>query len=354
MLEAAAVRTYEEVRLAIDSKLGGGVGLTSGEASRHLEPVEHVVWALDNLLACLFDFRLHIWDQSFTGPGYDGPRIVSAIAHEARELDPLVADLLLWTAGWVKSRRIAMVCVVPELWALHVAAARRFLFQVAERWPAQLDPGALPEPPPFARPELRVPRVGFTARGAACPAQCAPLEQTREGVFRAVAWALWQTGATDQRLDDFFGQYFSSEADEVDVVCRFVSFDGDGGDEARRVALRRALRPVHPLAEWLGLEQVPSPTILLVDALGEVTSRLAGWSSHTLEGPDLVLSGREALRTDPDVLLVDGAVLDPESLRLLVQAAETGHLVVVAGRGGGVDALLAHGTNLPVIDRRHG
>lgn len=352
MLEPSPVRTYEEVRLAIDSKLGSGVGLSSGEASRRLEPVEHVVWALDNLLACLFDFRLHVWNQSFTGPGYDGPRIVSAIAREARELDPLIADLLLWTAEWVKSRPVAMVCMVPELWALQALAARRFLFRVAERWPALTDPAALGEPPPFSRPELRVPRLGFTPRGASCPAQCPPAEQTREGVFRAVAWVLWQTGAADQHLEDFFGQYFSSDADEVDVVCRFVSFDGDGGDEERKASLRRVLHPMHPLAEWLGLEQVPALALLLVDSLEEVSSRLAGWSSRTLEGPDVAQSARVALRNDPDVLLVEAAALEPKDVRLLVQAAETGHLVVVAGRSRGVDALLAESSHVPAIDRR--
>jgi hypothetical protein len=278
--------------------------------------------------------------------------VVAAIAQEARELDPLVADLLLWTAGWVKLRPVAMVCVVPELWALQAQAARRFLFQVAERWHEQVDPAALPEATPFVHPELRVPRVGFTSQGAHCPAQCPPAEQTREGVFRSVAWVLWQTGASDQHLEDFFAQYFSSEGDEVDVVCRFVSFDGDGGDEARKAALRRVLHPVHPLASWLGLEQVPSVALLLVDSLEEVSSRLAGWSSRVLEGPDVGQSTRMALRTDPDVLLVEAELLKPEDLRPLAQAAETGHLVVIAGRSGAVDGLLAEIPHVPVIDRR--
>ncbi|HEY0880933.1 MAG TPA: hypothetical protein VGD87_05355, partial [Archangium sp.] len=144
MLEPKPVRTYEEVREAIDSKLGSGVGLSAEAAARQLAPEEHVVWALDNLLACLFDFRLHLWDQGFAQRGYDGPRQIAALAQAGREVDPVVADLLLWTVEWVRTRGVPLSSLVPELWIEQASPARHFLLQVAARWPASLALEAVP------------------------------------------------------------------------------------------------------------------------------------------------------------------------------------------------------------------
>ena len=67
-LERAATRDSEAVRLSIDSKRGPGVRLVAADAVLELEPVEHVGWALDNLLACRFEGRVHLWDQGFNSP----------------------------------------------------------------------------------------------------------------------------------------------------------------------------------------------------------------------------------------------------------------------------------------------
>jgi hypothetical protein len=319
MLEPQPVRTYEEVREAIDSRLGSGVGMSAEDAVRGLEPSEHVVWALDNLLACLFESRLHIWDQGFVQRGYDGPRVIAAIAHHAREVDPVVADLLLWTVEWVRTRGVALTSLVPELWLLRAKEARHFLLQVAERWPEGLEPVA--PPTAYQRPPKQDAAVGFTARGATCPFQCPPDQQHRDGVFRNVAWALWRSGAEDETLERFFLEYFSGN-DEVETLCRFVSFDGDGGDDARKAELRSTIRPVHPLTTYLG-EEPPAYGVVLVDSLNDVRERMGGW--RALDVND-VAGLKRALRSDPDVLLVDGEIDDALRQGIFV-ASETGHLV---------------------------
>ena len=83
MLETKPVRSYQAVRDAIDLKRGAP-----------LNPVESVVWSLEQLLGNLFEFSLHLWDQRHP----DGPRTVAAIAEAACESDPLIADLLRSTA----------------------------------------------------------------------------------------------------------------------------------------------------------------------------------------------------------------------------------------------------------------
>jgi hypothetical protein len=354
MLEPAPVRSYEEVRQSIDAKLGTGVGMTAAGAVRQLTPAEHVVWALDNLLACLFDFRFHIWDQAF-GPsskGYDGPRVIAAIASVARGIDPQVADLLAWTANWAHTQPIPVSSVVPELWDAHALAARRFLIHVAARWPEGLDPLGVQDLAPWKRPEWQPPKVGFTPRGAGCAVKCAPVDQTREGVLRAALNAMWQAGEPDERLTEFFTAYNEQGADEVDVVCRYVSFDGDGGDEERKKALRHIVRPIHPLTAWLGEEPPASGAVLLVDSLDEVQTRLGGWTFRRIEGQDGAQGIRVALRMDPDVLLVDGALIDPEVVQFIVSASEAGHLVFVSGHEAAAEALGRVPSHVQVIDRR--
>lgn len=354
MLEPAPVRTYEEIRRAIDARLGSGVGVTAGEAAKQLSPSEHAVWALDNLLACLFDFRLHIWDQGFGrySTDYDGARTVAAIAQVSRGVDPLIADLLAWTAHWVRTRPVPLISVVPELWDFQAPRARAFLLQVAARWPEHLDPGSIQDPPPYQRPLRTEPKVGFTPRGAGCPVQCLPVDQTREGLFRACLWAMWLCGESDERLDAFFRDYFAQGADEVEVLCRYVSFDGDGGDDDRKRALRLLVRPTHPLTAWLGEEPPAGGAVLLVDSLDEVQSRLGGWTFRRIEGQDGAQGIRVALRMDPDVLLIDGALINHESMKFVVAASETGHLVFVSGRSAAVEALQQVPDHVRLVDRR--
>lgn len=352
MLEEVPVRSYEAVREAIDSKLGSGVGLLARDAAVKLEPVEHVVWALDNLLACLFEFRLHIWDQGFAGPDYDGPRVIAGIARAARASDPVIAELLLWTCRWVRTRGVPMVSVVPEVWARHAEAARRFLLDVAARWPETLDPVSL-APGTFERAlSTESIGIGFTSRGASCAVQCAAADQHREGVFRAVVTALWQGGASDQTLDDFFSAYFDTGTEEVEVVCRFVSFDGDGGDAERKAALQAAIRPVSRLAKRLGVAEVPMPSVIRFSARSELDGLLDDWRVVHCEGPSLSDSVRSALRMDPDALTLDATLLLPGDDALLQSAVYTGHLLIAVGDSPVMEALLRSLQTVPFFDLR--
>jgi hypothetical protein len=347
------MRSYEAVREGIDARLGSGVGLSAAQAALELTPVEHVVWALDNLLANLFEFRLHLWHQGFTGAEYDGVRIISVIAEQARSIDPLIADLLRWTARWVATRSVPMASLVPELWAAHGKAAQRFLMEVAATWPEALHPASLPEPAPFVRvPSSGPVAVGFTPAGATCAAQCPVADQHREGVFRAVLSALWQAGAEDQTLDDFFAAYFQHEVEEVEVVCRFISFDGDGGDDERKAALQRSIRPISKLAKWLGVASVPLPAIIRVDSLGQLDGLLDDWRAEWCEGPSLLESARRALRTDPDAIVLDAALLQPGQAEWFVNVPFTGHLLVAAGESVVKDELVRKADSVPLFDRR--
>lgn len=364
MLLPAPVRTYDAVRARIDAALGEG-RMSPREAAALLHGADQAVWVLDNLLACLFEDRFHIWDQGFVQGDVDGPAAVAAIAEAAREVDPLVADLLRWTARWPKTRGVALTSVVPEPWARVAPAARAFLFAVAERWPDGVDPVALPTPAPWTRAELppaeaspRFPTVsvGFTAAGNGCPVQVPPGEQNPTQVFRAALFALWQAGAPDAALEAFWRAFFERDADEVAVLCEYVSFDGDGGDAARLDALRAALHPVHPLVAWLGVERLDFPSVVWLPAgqLDEAEKRLGGWYGVRLDPANVALSARSALRRDPDALLVPGDAVQEGDVALLQAGAETGHLLIISGESTASAALVKtlreFGT--PVVDRR--
>ena len=166
-----------------------------------------------------------------------------------------------------------------------------------------------------------------------------------------MAWALWKAGATDEELETFFATWCSSIIDEVEVLCRYVSFDGDGGDAARKTAVQRLIKPEHPLTSWLG-EAPPSYGVLLVDTLEEVETRLGGWFGVRVEGPSLTEGLKRALRSDPDVMLIDGSLVDADSIETIAMASLTGHLVFISGRATHVEPLSRLPPEVQMIDRR--
>ncbi len=357
-------RTYDAVRARIDAGLGGGQ-MSAGVAAALLHGADQAVWALDNLLSCVFDDRFHIWDQGFVQADLDGPRLISAIAESAREVNPLIADLLRWTARWPRTRGVALVSVVPELWHRHAEAARAFLFEVAARWPDAIDPLELAEPPPWVRAELtpapdepRFPTVavGFTPQGAGCAVQCQCASMPPAQIFGCIVFALWQAGVPDEALEAFWHEHFERGADQVAVLCRYVSFDGDGGDAARKQILRVALDPPHPLQIWLEVDHLPSPAVvwLPAGALDEVARRLGGWRGVAIDATDVSASTRRALRQDPDVLLVPGNALTDADRMLLLTAVMTGHTLAIAGETDATRQLMAEiaATGVAVFDRR--
>ncbi len=326
MLAPTPARTYEAVRASIDAKLGDGLGMPTAEAAAKLEGVEEAVWVLDNLLASVFEFRLHIWDQGFRGAGYDGPAVLAGIAEVVRSAHPCAADLLAWTARWVTTRGVPMSSVVPEVWVAFATDARRMLIDVAERWS-----GAVPraDPSTWSRVPPSSVSVGFTAAGAACAYQC--VTQTRDGVFRGVLSALWQAGESDATLDAFFKSYFAGDAVEVDVVCRFVSFDGDGGDADRKAALQAAIRPVDQLAAVFGLDALEFPSLLRIASIDRIAGKCGDVYALKLPGPELFADLRHALRQNPDIAIFEAAMLKSTDLEMFVAALHTGHILIAVG-----------------------
>ncbi|HEY1813847.1 MAG TPA: hypothetical protein VGG74_15955 [Kofleriaceae bacterium] len=340
---------YAAVRDAIDAKLGDGVGVLAEVAAVQLSNVEHAVWTLDNLLACLFDARLHIWDQSFRTPAYNGARAIDAIAEFARESDPRIADMLRWTTRWVATRGVAMVSLVPELWSPHAAAARRVLDDVAARWPDEVSPLAIEVAAWHGLPASGAPAVGFTERGAACAIQTRASDPL--GMFRDVLAALWAAGTPDDALDDFAAEYFAQHAVEIAVASRYVVFDGDGGDELRRAAVQARIRPVHPLARRLGLDRIPFGSLIVVDAIAAIADALDGLNALLVTDVD---SMRDALRRDADVVVCDAAVLS-SAAEQVAHALCCGVLVIVGGTSPALAALieLAASRGTRVHDLRH-
>jgi hypothetical protein len=361
----APQRTYADVRARIDGALGSGFGVPVDEAAGRLTGAEHAVWALDNLIACLAQDRFHIWDQSFCSGDYDGPRAIDSIAEAGRAVDPVVADLLRWSARWPRTRPVALVSVVPLVWQRKLDAALGFLHAVAERWDDSIQPLALPAPPPLSRPELeaepgpvRFPSVavGFSERGAGCEVRCPEEQLHREGVFCAAVWALWRAGASDAALDDFFEQYHGGDNDEVEVVSRWIRIDGDGGDPARVEALRWAVRG-SSLARWLGAPEQPAHFFVRADeaAFDEVMALLETFHTVSLRGgDDAVASLMSALRQDPDVLVASAAALTDELVAELPRAVAVGTSLVLFGDAPAADRLAAAiaGVGPAVFDRR--
>lgn len=330
-----SVTAYEVLREEIDAALGDGLGLDPKVAVARLSPAAHTVWVLDNLLADLFDFRLHLWDQTFADRGYDGVRVVSAIAEQQREVDPLVADLLRWTMRWKSSVGIALSSLPPELWVLHARAARHFLLTVAEKWPREVAPDALPMPAPWARVALPGPvRVSFP-----------PEHRNRSGVFRVALDALWRQGAPDEALQRFFEDYFARGEQEVEVLRRFVSFD-ESDD-----AMRALIHPPDALALFLGLERLVFPALVRVATLDEVRPHLTQVHAVLVQGDDVSAGLRSALRQDPDVLLLDAGRLGAADLELLSAALDTGHLIIAAGDSQTLDGFSPR-EGVPVVERR--
>lgn len=329
MLEPTPVRTYEAVRESIDAKLGDGIGMPTAEAAAKLEGVEEVVWVLDNLLACVFDFRLHIWDQGFRGAGYDGPSVIAGVAEVARPSHPIVADLLRWTARWVTTRGVPMSSVVPELWVSFATEARRCLIDVAERWS-----GVVPreEPATWSRVAPSPVAVDVTSLGT-----------TRDDIFRGVLKALWLAGATDDTLDAFFHDYFERDAVEVDVICRFVSLEGD------KAALQLLIRPPDLLAANFGLDVLSYPSLLRVDSIERVKGKLGDRHALQLPGPDLLVNMRSALRQDPEIIVFDATLLKDADFKLFVTAVETGHVLLAIGDSP-VLAKISEFTGAPIRD----
>jgi hypothetical protein len=333
------LRGPRDLRERVDAKLGSGVGMPMTEARDRLSPAERAEWALGECLFAMLDKRFHIWVQGWClDRGVDGPAAVAAIAEAARPLDGVVADLLRWTSNrgvWARTgeRPDALMTVVPEVWHGAWHRVKPFMEALAQRWPEDVDPFALPAPAPWTRTAGTVPvRLTFP-------------DPTPDGVVEATAHALWAGGASEDQLDEFYRGLGPNLPEGLDRWVRF--------EPGELEALRAALHPPDPLAALAGVEKLAFPSLLVVPPEREAELLQAAAFYRHVElrpsperpfGPAL----RSALRMDPDVLVAWARDVKAEDVDLLVTALETGHLVALLGEVPGL-AERAAGSGVPLL-----
>jgi hypothetical protein len=242
--------------------------------------------------------------------------------------------------------------MVPDVWLDGLDEGEAFIRAVAERWPEELEPHLLPEPPRWSRPLLapstgsvRYPELalGFTPQGAGCPVQI-PAQASSPRIAARVLFTLWRAGVSDEELAAFSREYGEASKGEPEVLSRWVLFDGDGGDAERREALRERLHPQDPIAKWMGVAELSYPLFLLVEEedLEVLQPHLSQPEQERYRPtPDLPFTQwlRSMLRMDPDWLMVSASELDADGARMLLQASLTGHNIIVGGDGPGVERL---------------
>lgn len=319
-LSTPSVRDPRSLRERVDAKLGQGTGMSFEDAKDKLSPAERMEWALGECLFSMMDRRFHIWVQGWCLEGrLDGPAVVAAIAEMARPLDGVVADLLRWTSLrgiWARTgeRKEALFNVVPEVWAGAWDRVVPFTKALSSRWPEDVDPFALPAPPPWTRStSFTKPRLAFTDAGA---------------VMEATAYALWANGISEDDLDAFF---WEGGKDLVAAVAKRAEVDVDG--------LRLLLNPPDPLAIALGLEKMTFPSLHVVAPEREAEIlKAAEFYNHRVLRPPVLQAARSALRMDPDLLVAWTRDLGPAELEILKTSLETGHAVLLFGAKGDLPA----------------
>lgn len=315
-----ALRAPRALRERVDAKLGAGGGRSMKEAFDVLSPAERAEWALGECLIAMLDKRFHIWVQGWClERGMDGPAVIAAIAEAARPLDDVVADLLRWTSNrglWARTgeRPDALSTVVPEVWGGAWDRVKPFAEALAERWPEDVDPFALPAPAPWTRPAGTLPvRVVYGAQ---------------EDVVEKTAYALWAAGAGEDELDEFFR---TGAKDLPDGLKRWVRFEG-----GELEALRARLHPADPVAALVDVQELQFPSLLLIRPEREAELLAAApFYNHVVlrTSPDqsFARAAKAALRRDPDLVIGWAADVKPEDVDLLVRVLETGHLVALIG-----------------------
>lgn len=361
-----ALRGHEAVRASVNEKLGAGVGMSLEEACAKLGAVERVEWIMGELIGCMRQKKLHLWVQGWCSGGTpDGPAAVSRIAEAGRRIDPVFADLVRWTADRAVHRPGGLFTVVPEVWnGRWNELVPPFMKSLIARWPADVEPLALPEPPAWSRrvvppadgaPRYPAVRVGLSEAAADCALQAPP---NPDAALEVVAFALWQGGACDEDLDAYYGELGDSGDKLPELFARWISVDGGVADAATLARLRALYHPRHPLETEAGVEKLSWPSLVLLpkDRLKPVAAALEDFPTAriapTPERPfdDCV---RSALRMDPDILLVDARDLAQSGVPMLIKAMMTGHLVAVFGASASVDRLVAEARRgaIPVIRR---
>lgn len=319
-LATPPLRDSKALRQRVDAKLGSGSGMSFADARELLSPAERMEWALGECLFSMMDRRFHIWVQGWCLEGpVDGPAVVAAIAELSRPLDPVVADLLRWTSlrgVWARTgeRKEALFNVVPEVWAGAWDHVVPYTKAVSSRWPEDVDPFALPAPPPWARStSFKKPKLAFSDAGT---------------VMEATAYALWANGISEDDLDAFF---WEGGENLHAAVTKRVDCDGE--------ALYALLHPPDPLAIALGVEKMKFPSFFVVPPEREAEIlKAAEFYNHRVLNPPFAQSARSALRMDPDLVIGWTRDLQPGDLDTVKTILETGHAVVLFGSKDGIPA----------------
>ncbi|MGE0494859.1 MAG: ATPase, T2SS/T4P/T4SS family [Vulcanimicrobiota bacterium] len=321
MLLTESVRTHQSVRDAVDQKLGYGSGLTHHQAWAKLDNVEKVAWLLGELLISLLDHRLHIWHQNLSGPEWDP--IYEGLAEIGRPLGEETADLLRWTIQNAQ-RGVAMTSVIPCVWS--VAWNPGWTYSLVERWDENLSPESL-KAPPFTRATV-APAAG-RPRYPDCRLVVAELPQLTIGdLIETTSYNLWKAGASDQELDDFFAGVSRRPSGICQSLGEWVHFEGDAQVVARQL---------DPLATALGLDSSEHEFCALtpVGTLDQLEARLANFNAVRLRleaGETMGQKIRSALRMGVDLILLRAEdVRDQEEWDYLLQAALTGHILIIEG-----------------------
>jgi hypothetical protein len=345
-----AVRDPDAVREAVDARLPPGEQLPLPAARERLNAVERVEWALGELLVNMFDRSFHLWAQAWClDASCRGPEVISVIAEEGRTLDPVVAELLRWTARWglwarTGERGQGLVSVIPEVWLGAWDQVEAFRKDLVSRWPEGLDPFGAPAPKRWQRtPVPRAASAPWFPQVLLDPGD----SPTPESIVESAAHALWRAGAAEDDLDVFFAEASQSGDAVLDVLAQWVPLDA-----AKRTALKAELFPPDALAGLFAVRELKSPFLGLVskDREDELVDALAGRNCPWLDqGPvaavEQVLA---ALREDPDVIILPAAMLDPGAGTMLERALQSGHGVVVVGTGPAVDAMAARAEALGI------
>jgi hypothetical protein len=297
-------------------------------------------------------------------------RVLAALTRMHAELDPDMAAVLMETFHQVERCNGEPGALPRYLDALLWERPLRrvgFGLAVAARWDANADPFTLspqwdPPRPVLAPVEgpVRYPgvAVGLTERGAHLDVRMENFDTFDFlNVRGAVARGLWRAGATDEELERFLSEADDERKNLGEVCARWICFDGDGGDAARFQHIREVLYPPDPFLSWFpetkdwhGLFSLPK------DFIERVEQNLKDMNYHRLNQPaaELRNAARAALRWDPDAIgVLQGETLcaaDGEVFELLVQAALTGHRVIVFGLSDAArQALQAHASRFEQV-----
>lgn len=345
ILLPSPARHRDDVRSQIDQKVGTASGMRVVDVYTQLTNPEKVEWLLGELLVSFLDHRLHIWHQHFCPKESSTDEtawleLYHGLAGMARSVNPEIAELFSWTLQNVE-RGVALSSVIPYVWSYNWEPVARWSRELVERWPEDLEPCELSSEWRHERelisPDPDHPRfpncnVAFTSHAQSCAYSVKEL--TREHIVEACSYGLWKSGASDALLDEFYFSLSGSPADFVLNIQGWVDIDGHGSHPERISEIIKALSPLETL---LGVESLQQPLVRVInpDRKQEFETALASFYTSTITAASehtINQQLRSALRMDPEIIYFTAdEIQDENDWELFLQAALTGHILVVVG-----------------------